>query len=248
MVYDNILTCQYWLGPKVLAKKILAHTNWHKAMYVKSGIKPNKISVIPHCISLERLYGSLKDGEPENNTVPKIILVGRLVKHEGIMELLEVYEQITKKTDAHLLIVGSGPLEGKVNERKKHIERENRKARITFSKRVVFSELICLVNNADIMAIPSYREPFGIIALEAMGLKKAVVTTCFGGISEIITNGVDGILVNPVNKQQFKSSLEELVLNRSKRVKLGNAAYQTVKNKYDVAVVAPKMIRFLDSA
>ena len=59
---------------------------------------------------------------------------------------------------------------------------------------------------------------------------------------------VDGILVNPLNTKQFRFRLEELILDRSERVRLGNAAYQTVKKMYDVSVVAPKFVRFLDSS
>jgi glycosyltransferase involved in cell wall biosynthesis len=248
-LYHNLLTCQYRLGPKILVKKILAHTNLQKKFYIKVGIKPDKIAVIPHCVSLERLHRALENaGKREDNVVPTVMYVGRLVKNKGIMELLKVYEQITRETEAHLLIVGSGPLEGRVNEMKRRIERENAKASISHVTRSVPPELIHLMNNADIVVIPSHFEMFGLVALEAMALKKAVLATCFGGTTEIVTSKVDGVLMNPLNSRQFKSRLEELISDRSERTRLGNAAYQTVKNKYDVAVVAPKFARFLDSS
>lgn len=247
--YHNLLTCQYRLGPKILVKKILAHTNLQKKFYIKVGIKPDKIAVIPHCVSLERLHRALENGgEREEKVVPTVMFVGRLVKNKGIMELLNVYEQITRETEAHLLIVGSGPLEGRVNEMKRHVERENAKASISHVARSVPPELVHLMDSADIVAVPSYHEMFGLVALEAMALKKAILATCFGGISEVVTSEVDGVLVNPLNTVQFRSRLEELILDRSERVRLGNAAFQTVKNRYDVAVVAPKFARFLDSS
>ena len=249
MLYHNLLTCQYRLGPKILVKKILAHTNLQKKFYIKVGIKPDKIAVIPHCVSLERLHHALENaGKREDNVVPTVMYVGRLVKNKGIMELLKVYEQITRETAAHLLIVGSGPLEGRVNEVKRRIERENAKASISHVTRSVPPELIHLMNNADIVVVPSHFEMFGLVVLEAMALKKAVLATCFGGISEVVTSEVDGVLVNPLNMKQFRFRLEELILDGSERVRLGNAAYQTVKNRYDVAVVAPKFARFLDSS
>ena len=248
-LYHNLLTCQYRLGPKILVKKILAHTDLQKRFYMKVGIKPDKIAVIPHCVSLERLHRALENGgKRENNDVPTVMFLGRLVKNKGIIELLEVYEQITRETEANLLIVGSGPLEGRVNEMKRLIERENAKASISHVARSVPPELVHLMNNADIVVVPSYHEMFGLVALEAMALRKAVLATCFGGISEVVTSEVDGILVNPLNTKQFRFRLEELILDRSERVRLGNAAYQTVKKMYDVSVVAPKFVRFLDSS
>ena len=249
MLYHNLLTCQYRLGPKILVKKILAHTNLQKKFYIQIGIKPDKITVIPHCVSLERLRHIVKDCvNRKDNVAPRIMFVGRLVRNKGIVELLKVYDQITKETEARLLVVGKGPLEGRLNEMKRFIERKNAKAKISHITRSVPPKLIHLMNNSDIVVVPSYHEMFGLVALEAMALKKAVLATCFGGISEVVTSNVDGILMNPLNNEQFRSRLEELISDQSERVRLGNAAYQTVKNKYDVTVVAPKFSRFLDSS
>ena len=237
------------VGSRILVKKIVAHTNWHREAYMKIGIKPSKITIIPHCVDSNRIQRSLEHNfRIKKNGTPIIMFVGRLKKIKGIIELLKAYEQISKKTEASLMIVGGGPLEKKVQEMKKHIERKNTRARITHMKRVIPPKLICLMDSADVVAIPSYVEMFGLVALEAMALKKAVLTTCFGGISEVITNGVNGILVNPFDSHALQSRLEELLLDRPERVKLGNAAYQTIKDNYDVSVVAPRFMKFLEES
>jgi len=237
------------VGSRILVKRIVAHTNWHREAYIEIGINPRKITVIPHCVNIGRIHRALEpDFRIEKNEAPVIMFVGRLKKIKGIIELLEAYEQISRKRDADLMIVGSGPLEKRVQEMKKHIERKNTRAHITCIRRVPLSKLISLMNRADVIAIPSYYEPFGLVALEAMSLKKAVLATCFGGISEVITNEVDGILVNPFSSQEMQSHLEELVSDAHKRNKLGKSAYQTVRKKYDVSVVAPKFMEFLEES
>jgi len=232
---------------RVLVNRIVAHTDFHRKLYMRIGIEPSKISVIPHCVDLDRIHRALKCGyKVKKNDVPVILFVGNLITYKGIVELLKAYESITRKIRVDLLIIGRGPLEKTVLEMKKLIERKNANANIIYIKRVVLSELICLMDSADIVAIPSHWEMFGMVALEAMALKKAVLATCFGGISEIITSEVNGILVNPFDSHQLQSRLEELILDSNKRVKLGSSAYQTVKNKYDVSIVAPTFVKFLE--
>lgn len=242
-VYLHLL---HTLGSRMLVKKIAVHTDFQRNLYVRLGVAPSKISVIPHCVDLHRLYRSLEPGYEIKKEVPVIMFVGGIKKVKGIIELLRTYEQISRKIDVHLLVVGRGPLERKVQEMKKHIERKNTKAKITYIKRVPLARLTSLMNSADVVAMPSYSEAFGLVAVEAMALKKAVLATCFGGISEVITNGIDGILVNPFNSHELQSRLEELILEPVKRGKLGKSAYQTIKNKYDVSVVAPRFIKFLE--
>jgi len=235
------------MGSRLLVSKIVAHTNFHRKNYIRIGIEPSKITVIPHCVDIQRIHRALEpDSKTEKNEVPVIMFVGGLKKSKGIIELLRTYEKISVNTDVHLLLVGSGQLETEVLEMKKQIERKNPKASIMHIKRVPLSRLMSLMNNADVIAIPSHIEYFGLVALEAMALKKAVLATCFGGISEVITNEVDGILVNPFDSQQLQSRLEELISDPIKRDKLGRSAYQTVKNKYEVSVVAPRFIDFLE--
>lgn len=244
-VFFNILE---GFASRKLVKKIVAHTNFHRKLYMSIGIEPSKICRVPHCIDLNRIKRALKSGHVERkNDVPLILFVGRLTADKGIMELLRAYESISKGIRIDLLIIGSGPLENRVLEKKRLVEKKHANARITHIRRVIPPKLTCLMNIADVIAVPSHCELLGMVVLEAMALKKTVVATCFGGVSEVITNGVNGVLANPFDILQWKSCLEEVVLDPSKRSKLGNAAYETVKNQYAVSVVAPRFIEFLEA-
>lgn len=230
-----------------LVKKIVAHTDFHRKLYMSIGIEPSKISRVPHCIDLNRIDRALKSGHVERkDDVPLILFVGRLTADKGIMELLRAYELISKGVPVDLLIIGSGPLENRVLEMKRLIEKRHVNARITHIRRVIPPELTCLMNTADVIAVPSHCELLGMVVLEAMALKKTVVATCFGGVSEVITNGVNGVLADPFDIPQWKSCLEEVVLDSGKRSKLGSAAYETVKNECAVSVVAPRFVKFLE--
>src|SRR5260370_36797440 len=61
--------------------------------------------------------------------------------------------------------------------------------------------------SADLIAIPSRYESFGIVALEAMALGKPVVATRVGGLPEVLA-GADALLVQPINAQELSAAIE----------------------------------------
>jgi glycosyltransferase involved in cell wall biosynthesis len=62
----------------------------------------------------------------------------------------------------------------------------------------------------DILAVPSWMEPFGRVAVEGMAAGCAVVGTAAGGLPEIITDGIDGILVPPKDVDALTTALYRL--------------------------------------
>lgn len=78
----------------------------------------------------------------------------------------------------------------------------------------------------DIVVSASLGEPFGMVIVEAMALARPVVATQLAGPLEIITNGVNGILVPPEDAQALARALARLVGDPGLRDRLGNAAKQ----------------------
>jgi glycosyltransferase involved in cell wall biosynthesis len=80
---------------------------------------------------------------------------------------------------------------------------------------------------SDVVLMPSlYLEPFGRINLEAMLSRKPVVGTCFGGVPEIVEDGVTGYVVNPHNSGLMAAKITELLLDTDKNLSFGNAGYE----------------------
>jgi len=75
----------------------------------------------------------------------------------------------------------------------------------------------------DIVASASFGEPFGMVIIEAMALGKPVIATRLGGPTEIITDGVDGLLVSPGNVAELVQALRRLIDEPGLRVTLGQA-------------------------
>ena len=72
----------------------------------------------------------------------------------------------------------------------------------------------------DISTVPSHREPFGLVTIEAMAEKNAVIGSRVGGIQEIISHEETGLLINSRDPSQLARSLQTVMLDSKKRARL----------------------------
>jgi glycosyltransferase involved in cell wall biosynthesis len=80
------------------------------------------------------------------------------------------------------------------------------------------------LQDADIVVLPSLSEGLPVALLEALGHGKAVVATSAGGIPEIVTDGVDAVLVRPGDGAALARAIAELAADPARRARLGRAA------------------------
>ena len=94
------------------------------------------------------------------------------------------------------------------------------------------------VDSIDLYVLPSRTETFGMVVVEAMARMKRVVATKCGGPEEIITDGVDGFLVEKENPEAMANALEELIRHPEKSKNIPMNAYETSVNKYSLQAVS----------
>jgi glycosyltransferase involved in cell wall biosynthesis len=86
----------------------------------------------------------------------------------------------------------------------------------------------------DVSVLPSLSEGFGRTNLEAMVLKKPVISSNIGGIPEVVEDGVTGFLVPPDDPQSLAQRIMELVGDKDKRQQMGERGYRRVVEKFDL--------------
>ena len=134
-----------------------------------------------------------------------ILTVGNLVEIKGHKYLIEAMQKVVKhRKDVLCIIVGSGGLKGK-------LERQIRKAGLENHIKLVggrpHDEIPIWMNACDLFVLPSLRESFGVVQIEAMVCRKPVVATHNGGSEEIIIFEDYGLLCEPANPDELAEKI-----------------------------------------
>ena len=178
------------------------------------------------CCTLHEEFGM----EPGSQIVG---VVARLEPEKGHPTLLEAWPTVLREVpDAYLLIVGEG-------SRRETLEAQARDLRI--AHRVVFTgrrdDVPAVTAALDVAVLPSYREAQGLSILEAMALSRPVVASNVGGIPEMITNGVTGLLVPPHDADALAGSIIRLLRDHPYADTLGRAGHDQVHDRFCIQLM-----------
>ena len=161
-----------------------------------------------------------------------IISVAELHERKGLKYLIEAIPEVAAKfANIKLVIVGEGPEREELEKEIKKLGIENH---IILTGRQ--KEIPKLLKCADIFVLPSRREAFGLVLLEAMISELPVIASETGGIPEVIKN--TGILVEPENYKGIAAALIDLISHPEKRQKLASAGEKLVHEKFEAKKMA----------
>lgn len=139
-----------------------------------------------------------------------ICSVGRLSQDKGSFELLEAFGRLAKeREDIALMMIGD--TEGGIPDNLISATKHNRVIFTGYTYEVYKYMAVC-----DVLVHPSYREGFSMVIQEAMAMQLAVVTTDIPGPSEVIEDGVTGILVQPRDSDSLYEGLVQMLSDKER--------------------------------
>lgn len=100
----------------------------------------------------------------------------------------------------------------------------------------------------DVLLVPSWQEPFGRSVIEAMAAGVPVVATDVGGPSEVITDGVEGLLVSPRTPPRWADAIRRLAQDEGLARSLARAARERVERSFTAASHAARMVEIYERA
>lgn len=174
---------------------------------------------------------------------PVVLLVGRIVPHKGIEHLIEAARLVPEG----LFLIGG---EGSSLEAMKRLARSLQVAdRVRFLGRVSQARLPQLYAACDVFVLPSVSrlEAFGIVALEAMATGKAVVVADIPGVREVIEDGRDGLLADPVNPQDLAAKIGRLFADPALRRELGRRGREKIEASFTIERVTDRILAVYES-
>ena len=111
---------------------------------------------------------------------------------------------------------------------------------------VLKEDLPFIYSNASCAVFPSYAESFSMAPMEAMAVGCPVIFTKRTSGPELITNGFDGLLVNPDNIQEIADAILFMLNNRLEAIEMGQKGYRRVKDFFNISFIADKHIEYYE--
>jgi glycosyltransferase involved in cell wall biosynthesis len=194
-------------------------------------------AVIPNGVDLSRFATpappcSLRDEHGIPCDALLLGVVARLEAEKGHRHLIAAMPAILERApDVWLAVVGEGSQRDALEAQAASLPRQVA-GRILFTGRR--EDVSAVTADLDIAVLPSLREAQGISLLEAMARRRPVVASAVGGIPEVITDGVSGLLVPPASPSALAAAIGRLAGSPTLRTQLGDAGYATVRDRFSI--------------
>jgi len=173
------------------------------------------------------------------NDIPVIVGVGRFIEQKQFSVLLAAFERLTHQAEARLVLVGDGPLREKLTALAVELNIEDRVDFLGFA-----SNPYKYMRRAQLLAISSRYEGFGVVVVEALTCGTPVVATdCPGGPSDILNDGEYGELVDVGDPQGLADAMTRTLENPSDPDRLVERAHH-----YRVDKVADRYAEVIERA
>jgi teichuronic acid biosynthesis glycosyltransferase TuaC len=243
-IYDLPFRDNYWKNKviDILKKtdKIITVSNSNLQCIKTLGFE-DITKVIPNGFDSKKFYKQDKDKIKEQLEIPNnvniILHIGNLIPVKNQMNLIYAIEKLIRiRNDFLLYIIGEGGDRKKIENKIEELKLEKYIKILGYKPH---DEIPFWMNAADIFVLPSYRESFGVVNIEALACGTPVVSTINGGSEEIITSKDYGFLLEKpgdynglailVNKALNKKWDEKLILNYAKKYAWENISKDVIK-------------------
>jgi glycosyltransferase involved in cell wall biosynthesis len=240
---ESLLKIMKWLFPQ--ASAVLTNTEPEKKFLVSQGIEPSKIRVFGQGLSASALIPG--DGQAFRRRQgwtdePLIVFLGRKVEGKGIETLLSVMPRVWAETPrAVLLLAGqSSPYFKDLLDRLPVARDVRLRSLDNFPEK----EKTDLLAAADLLALPSAVESFGVVFLEAWAQRKPVIAANIPAVAALVEEGKDGTLVPYDDRPALAQAILRLLKDPDRRRQMGEAGRGKVRERFEVGKVAEKMEAF----
>lgn len=229
------------------ADRVLALTDTEKVQLCELfGADPGKIAVIPGGVDVsvfrqqDRAQARKDLGLEADERI--VLYVGRMEPLKGVDILIEALGQMAGVDRLHCIAVGGNANDdGEVATLRNLAISAGIASRMSFLGPVEHEKLPLYYSAADVTAVPSRYESFGLVALESLACGTPVVASNVGGLPTIVNHDRNGLLASLFEPGAFAASLSRVLLDPSLRKRLSAHAARTAR-EYSWESVTPRIL------
>jgi glycosyltransferase involved in cell wall biosynthesis len=209
---------------------LIACSNAVKQDLIHKGLDADRITVLHYPLDADDLRPTRSRADVRcelgaDADTPVVGTFAHLSPKKGYRELIQAAALVLNTIpDAQFWCFGEGPLRGELEQTARRLGIADRFKLFGFRR-----DVANLMPAIDVMCLPSWREPFGLVYIEAALAAKPVIATGAGGAPEIITHNETGLLIQPspfpLPPSALASALFTLLDNRDYAARLGRAGY-----------------------
>jgi glycosyltransferase involved in cell wall biosynthesis len=215
------------------------------ARYMESlGVPADAVFVVANTPDVERLKKASEELSGSRERIRAdlgvsgksvVLFVGRLLPEKGLSVLFDAYGKVQAgMQDTALLVAGDGPMRGECKRR----VRDDRLEDVSFLGFVSQEELPEVYVAADVFALPSLVEPWGVVVNEAMACGLPVLLSDrVGASADLVEEGVNGFVVGTGDARALSEAILEVLSDENRRAEMGMRSREIISD-WDYATSA----------
>lgn len=205
-----------------------------------------KFTIIPNPIDTSLFQANYDNVKKEK----KILYFGSLIRKKGLLELPLIFNKVIVDTpDVELILIGKDVpdiISGNSStwQMMRELFSDEALKKVTYLGSVPYKEIKEKIEQATVCVFPSFAEAFPVSWLEAMAMEKPIVASNIGWASEMIDDGFNGFLDDPMDYSSFAKNINNLIENEKLCSSVGKAARKKVEECFDIKVLVKFNIEF----
>ncbi|MDX1297213.1 MAG: glycosyltransferase [Pseudomonas sp.] len=196
----------------------------------------SKVKVV-HC-GLERAFHDVPPVAMP--VVPRLVCVGRLCEQKGQLLLMQAAGLLAEQgLEFEIVLAGDGEMRAEIEAL---VERYGLQARVRITGWISSEQVRAEILAARALVLPSFAEGLPVVIMEAMALRRPVLTTYVAGIPELVCHGENGWLFPAGSVEELAVALADCLAQSAEVLeRMGEAAYQRVLERHDIDTEAAKL-------
>ncbi len=221
-----------------------------KEIFLKYSKFKKKTEVVYNAVDIEKLKPDKKKRSMIRNhygfTDVDLVMgmAGRLTEEKGQLALLKILIPILKKQPQYKILIAG---DAKIHTDYKYPEQISSLIKKNgLNKNVILTgflkDMTSFYNALDLFLLPSFREPFGRVLIEAMATEIPVIASRVDGVVEVVDHSILGYLVEPSDADDWLYCIDKLDRNESLRIQFGKAGRKKVSKRFTPDQITYKII------